>query len=82
MSYKITLCGILMNRPFAIDNLAAFAMSPTGNQRQRDTFLDRPLQGKREAPLQMVDAVARPDGVRLTTTWPTPMVIKSGRDHR
>jgi endoglucanase len=47
-------------------------MSPASNPRQRDIFLKIPLKDQKAAPIQIADTGSRPDGVRLTTNWPTP----------
>jgi hypothetical protein len=57
---------------FAADNSDAVAISPAMNPRQRDIFLKIPLKDQKAAPIHIADAGARPDGVRLTTSWPTP----------
>jgi hypothetical protein len=74
MFYRIELCGIVLFALFATDNSATLAMSSAGNQHQRDIFLKIPLRNEKAAPIQIADASARPDGVRLTTTWPTPTI--------
>jgi endoglucanase len=72
MFYRIELCGIVLIALFATDDSATLAMSAAGNQHQRDIFLKIPLRNEKAAPIQIADASARPDGVRLTTAWPTP----------
>ena len=74
MFYKIASCGIVLIGLFAADNSAAIAMSPAGNPRQRDISLKRLLNDEKAALIKIADAGARPDGVRLTTTWPTPTI--------
>jgi hypothetical protein len=72
MFYKIAFCGFVLIGLFAADDSAGVAMSPASNLRQRDIFLKIPLKDQKAAPIRIADAAARPDGVRLTTSWPTP----------
>jgi endoglucanase len=72
MFYKVAFCGFALIDLFVADSAAAVAMSPANNPRQRDIFLKIPLKEQKAPPIQIADAVARPDGVRLTTSWSTP----------
>jgi hypothetical protein len=74
MLYRIASYGIVLIGLFVADNAAAVAMLPASNPRNRDIFLKMPLKDQKAAPIQIADAGARPDGVRLTTTWPTPTI--------
>jgi hypothetical protein len=74
MFHKIAFCGFALIGLFAADDSAAVAMSPASNPRQRDIFLKIPLKDQKAAPIRIADAGARPDGVRLTTSWPTPTI--------
>jgi endoglucanase len=74
MFCRIAFCWIVMIGAFAAENSAAGAVSPTGNPQLLGIFLKMPqgysaTDGK-AAPIGI--AGARPRGVRLTTTWPTP----------
>jgi endoglucanase len=73
MFYKIELCGMAIIALFAADNSTTLAMSPAGYQRQRGMFLKIPPKDE-ATPIEIASPGDRPDGVRLTTAWPTPTI--------
>jgi endoglucanase len=64
MSCRVALCFILLIGAFAADHSAIEAVWATGNPSKPDAA----------APILVADAAARPNGVRLTSTWPTPIL--------
>jgi endoglucanase len=78
MLCRITFYWIVLVSAFAAGNSAAGNVWMTARPRQPDTFLKMTLGDNavdcKTAPIRIVDADARPNGVRLTTTWPTPIM--------
>jgi endoglucanase len=68
-------CWILLVCAVGADNSTATAMSIDA-PRQSAVFLEKPHDDSatddQAAPIGIAEASMRPDGVRLTTTWPTP----------
>jgi endoglucanase len=78
MFCRIALCSILLISAFSADRSAAGTVWATGNPQKPDTFVKIPQNDdavdQRAAPILVADTSARPDGVRLTTTWSTPIM--------
>ena len=78
MVCRIAFLSIVLSGVFAAGPSAAGGISPIGNPQLLAAFLEMQLGNSaidEKAPLMRVaDAGARPDGMRLTTTWPTPII--------
>jgi hypothetical protein len=76
MFCRIAFCWIVLIGAFAADNSAAGAVSATGNpwKLQISPKMPQDNADEKAAAVWVADAGARPDGVRLTTTWPTPTI--------
>jgi endoglucanase len=78
MSCRVALCFVLFIGAFAADNSAIETVWANDNLSKPDTFLEMQREynvaDRKAAPILVADAGARPDGVRLTTTWSTPIL--------
>jgi endoglucanase len=76
MFYKIAFCWVVLIGAVAADDSRASYVSAM--PWKRDMFLNMPLHDdvidEKAAPVWIADSGARPDGVRLTTTRPTPIM--------
>lgn len=76
MFCRIAFCWVVLIGALAADNSAAGYVPAM--PWKRDVFLNMPphdnVTDEKTAPVWIADSSARPDGVRLTTTWSTPIM--------
>jgi endoglucanase len=72
MFCRIAFWGIISIGAVLDNDPAAAAASASGNARKLGNPEIAVGAGEIASPRQVADAAARPDGVRLTTTWPAP----------
>jgi endoglucanase len=81
MFRSILFCWIALVGAVGADSSAAAAMASTDAGRQNGVFLEKPhddsAMDDKAISMRIAETGMRPDGVRLTTTWPTP-TMKQG----